>query len=341
MQYMSRPSGVHPATRDLDRRLRGQLVAAKTLVRGLATFIPSADALLARAARRGGDARYCYTVWLRHLVHVRRAGTTGYPQAVAELGPGESLGAGLAALLGGAEIYYALDVEPYADALADLRVFDQLVALYRERAPIPGDGEFPDAFPRLPSYEFPSSILDEGRLRRALADERIAELRRSIREPYRPGSRVRYIAPYSLPDAIPRNSVDLVFSQAALYYVVNLPELFQAVRGWLAPRGAMSHQIDFGAVGTAKGWNRHWTYSDVTWRLMRGRRPSWPTRAPHSTYLRAVTEAGFEVLVDLCVRGPSEVEPEELARAFRHLSNDDLTTRGALIIARRNDEARE
>src|SRR5438046_4073111 len=51
-------------------------------------------------------------------------------------------------------------------------------------------------------------------------------------------------APYSLADAIPRDSVDLVFSQAALCYVENLPEVFRAMRGWLTASGVMSHQID-------------------------------------------------------------------------------------------------
>jgi len=320
-------------------RLRRQIIVGKTLARGFLKFVPGADALLSWAARGGVKARYCYSVWLRHLFHVHRAGTTRYPRAVAELGPGESLGAGLAALLSGAEMYYALDVEPYVSTSADVRVFDELVALYRQRAPIPGDEEFPDLFPRLPLYVFPSWILDEDRLQRALGDERIAELRRSVCEPWWSGSRVRYVAPYSLADAIPRDSVDLVFSQAALCYVENLPEVFRAMRGWLTASGVMSHQIDFGAVGAAVAWNRHWTYSEVTWRLMRGRRQCWPTRVPHSAHLRAVTEAGFEVLVNLCARASSEVESQELAPAFRHLSGDDLTTRGALIVARKTATA--
>ena len=53
---------------------------------------------------------------------------------VAELGPGDSLGTGIAALLSGVEKYYALDVKPYFNNAINLEMFDRLLELFQRRA---------------------------------------------------------------------------------------------------------------------------------------------------------------------------------------------------------------
>jgi hypothetical protein len=79
---------------------------------------------------------YCYEVWLKHLTLLWANGLRTIPDTVAELGPGDSLGTGLAALLSGANHYYALDIIRYADTPRNLMIFDQLVDLFqRRRAP--------------------------------------------------------------------------------------------------------------------------------------------------------------------------------------------------------------
>ena len=45
---------------------------------------------------------YCYSVWLRHLTIITKAVPNFAPKVVVELGPGDSLGLGCAALLSGA-----------------------------------------------------------------------------------------------------------------------------------------------------------------------------------------------------------------------------------------------
>ena len=47
------------------------------------------------------SARYCYTIWLRHLSILYKNGFTKIPDTIAELGPGDSIGTGLAGLLSG------------------------------------------------------------------------------------------------------------------------------------------------------------------------------------------------------------------------------------------------
>ena len=64
---------------------------------------------------------YCYAVWLRHLIVLDRYGFSGKDAAIGELGPGDSIGTGIAALLSGARRYVGLDAVPYAKG--DLRPY--------------------------------------------------------------------------------------------------------------------------------------------------------------------------------------------------------------------------
>ena len=46
----------------------------KPILRGLLTYIPAADRRFAKATRGTNSARYCYSVWLRHLVMAHENG---------------------------------------------------------------------------------------------------------------------------------------------------------------------------------------------------------------------------------------------------------------------------
>jgi hypothetical protein len=74
-------------------------------------------------------------------------GLNTYPKVVAELGPGDSLGIGLAALVSGAEKYFALDVVEYTNIERNLKIFDELVTLFKNKEDIPGEQEFPEVRP--------------------------------------------------------------------------------------------------------------------------------------------------------------------------------------------------
>src|SRR5450631_1044571 len=124
------------------------------LARGLATYIPGIATLHRHITHTGGtdSARYCYSVWLRHLIKRYQSGLfIRPPSRVAEFGPGDSIGIGLAALLCGADRYYGLDALPLANLRRNLSVLDELVELFRARLPIPGDVEFPNVRPKLRS----------------------------------------------------------------------------------------------------------------------------------------------------------------------------------------------
>lgn len=306
---------------------------AKLILKGLGTYIPGVAAYRAKGTGGTNMARYCYSVWLRHLVMAHRNGLWREPPAtVVELGPGDSLGTGLAALLTGAEKYYAMDVVCHTSIEKNLAVLAELVDLFRNHEQIPGEEEFPRVRPTLKSYEFPSYILPAACLARLLHANRIERLRRSILQMNDPCSMLSYVTGSARQESIPSQSADMIFSQAVLEYVEPLLEMYQLMNLWLRPGGFVSHQIDFSCHGMAEDWNGHWSYSDRLWRLIRGNRVWFINRAPHSAHIQSLEQAGFLVVCDMRVPGAATRELR-LAPRFAELSLEDRTTRGAFIQA--------
>jgi hypothetical protein len=72
--------------------------------------------------------------------------------------------------------------------------------------------------------------------------------------------------------------------------------------------------------------------TDATWALVRGSRPYLINRLPHSAHLEAMVAAGFRIAADLR-REAAAARRQDLARRFQRLSDRDLMTSGALILA--------
>jgi hypothetical protein len=89
-------------------------IKSRSLAIGIATFIPGFRSFTARKTGGTVSARYCYSVWLRHLCMLHAHGLPMTFETVVEFGPGDSLGTGLAALLSGADRYITLDAVRYA-----------------------------------------------------------------------------------------------------------------------------------------------------------------------------------------------------------------------------------
>lgn len=316
-------------------RKRRIMLNALTLIPGVSA-IPLIKRLMAgRVKGTGGtiSARYCYSVWLRHLVLAAESNQNSDPQSIAELGPGDSLGIGLAALLSGAGKYLAFDVYEYASAERNLAILDELVELFRTRAAIPDEMEFPGVSPKLRNYEFPSAVLTEKRLDDALAPARLNRIRESLKNCKSDSSLIQYRAPWVSEKVIVRESIDLVFSQAVLEHVEDLAGVYACMYSWLKPNGFLSHQIDLKCHGWAKEWNGHWAYSDFMWKLVRGKDAWMINREPKSTHMRILRESGFKVIRCDPVRTPSNLKRESVAKKFQNFESEDLTTSGVFIQA--------
>jgi hypothetical protein len=305
----------------------------KRLLAGLATYLPGGWRLTERHTGGTLSGRYCYWVWLRHLVLAERF-LFDLPTTVAEVGPGDSLGAGIAALLTGANRYDALDVVSYAKVEPNLHVLDELVRLLNERAPIP-EGEFAPAI--LHSSDFPSSTLSTRHLDRTLAPERVAAIRDAIRDvgTTHRGISISYMHPREDIRGWAATAPDMMFSQAVMEHVdeVELEGTYKSLASLLAVGGVMSHQIDFRSHGFAPTWDGHWALSDRRWKLNRGRRRYAINRQPLSQHVALIETAGLSIVDIRRVFEQPTLKRHELAPQFRGNSAEDLSTRSALVQA--------
>jgi hypothetical protein len=311
----------------------------RLMLGGLKSFLPALS-----GGYKGvvGDTtgEYCYSVWMRHQVAIAKVVPNFNPKTVVELGPGDSLGLGCAALLSGAEHYIGLDVVAHADPIRDVEILEQLVPLFERRAAIPGDKNFPNVLPRLSAYDFPRKLFTDDGPRNIRVDHGWIE---SIKATLLNRSHVLYddrplgyLAPWK-ERSVDRESADLVITQAVLQDIAHgdrsskLGDTFRTMARWLRTGGVMSHQINFSFRGGAE-WNHHWRYSDAAWRVVLGNRPFFENRVPLSTYLTLCEQNGCEVL-SVNRLEQAGLPRERVAPRFRDLPEEDFTSAAAHIVA--------
>jgi hypothetical protein len=315
----------------LTRRI--SVINFKALAEGTLSLLPGTAWLFSRGTLGTGSARYCYAVWLRHLIRTAPFRQEPLAGLVVELGPGDSLGIGLAALLCGATRYIAVDVVRHANVERNLAVLSELAQLFAARSAIPTGDEFPEIKPRLDNHAFPEALLPPEAMRAHLAPARIEAIAAALRGTVGDDAPVRYVDPAS-GSRIPPGSASMVFSQAVLEHVDDLEGVYGACHAWLAPTGIMSHQIDLKSHGTALEWNGHWVYPDALWALLRGRRSYLLNREPCGGHLERMARASFEVLTAERYCLPSRLERQQLAARFRTMVEEDLGTAGVFVVAR-------
>ena len=307
----------------------------RPFITGLLSHLPGMQKYFGRKTGGTVSARYCYSVWLRHLVIAHQNGVDDVPNIVAELGPGESLGVGLSALLSGAERYYAFEMVAGVNRERNLAVFDELISLFQKKEAIPGESEFPRVKPFLSSYEFPEQILTDNRLERALSNERLQKIRKSIQSLDKKNGCIQYKVPWFHADVIMSDTVDLILSQAVFEHIDDLEATYKSLFSWLKPGGVVSNQIDFKSHGTSSLWNGHWAYNDFLWQIIKGKRPYLINRAPFSRHLDLAQKVGLSVLETKRVNSESRLRHNDLALDFQGLSDEDLTTSGGYFLARK------
>lgn len=283
-------------------------------------------------AQTGGttESRYCYTTWLRHLILLNKY-QKGIPSFVAELGPGDSFGTGLAALLCGCEKYIALDYFTYGSPDRNVKIFDELVTLFNNRTALPCDAEFPLLVPYLDNYDFPADIITEDILAKSMTSARLAAIRKELASPSASNIFVNYFIPWRVDDIKPA-TLDLVFSQAVLQYT-DLDLAYAAISKWLKPNGIMSHTIDFASLGSHSVWNGHWAYTMFEWKLFSMGKKMLINREPLSYHKNYLVKYHFNLLNTLHYKKQGGFHKEQLAKEFRQLSNEDVETHAAYMLA--------
>lgn len=281
------------------------------------------------------NARYCYSVWLRHLVLLESNNPSfEIPKVIAEFGPGDSLGIGLAGLISGAEKYYALDIVKYANNKLNEKIFTDLIELFEKRENIPSKNEFPLLKPYLDSYDFPDHILSEKHLNKMLNESKLDDIKISISldsPNFKNDEKIIYAVPWTNYNLSLSNSIDLIYSQAVLEHVDNLEYIYSNMYEWLKPGGFMSHQIDFKSHGTAKKWNGHWQYPEYLWNFISARRKYLINREPYSTHINFLNKNNFKIMNTQKSKDFQGIGKDELDGKFNFLTDEDLSTSSALI----------
>ncbi|MEZ4803452.1 MAG: hypothetical protein R2797_11830 [Gelidibacter sp.] len=281
------------------------------------------------------NSRYCYSVWMRHLQNLNEF-QHGVPKIVAEFGPGNSLGCSLAALLSGAEKIYGFDVVKYWDNDRNVRMFDDLIQLFKDRTAIPDQTEFVKVRPVLNDYKFPSHILTDDLLMKSLAIERLEAIRKELMDIDNPNNRyIKFQIPWNDTTLVEKNSVDFIFSQAVLMHIYDLDDTYKVMRDWLKLNGYMSHTIDFKSLGSISIWNGHYTYKDWEWEVVTGGKNELISRLPCSAHVALHHKYNFKILKQVFDKKGNKLSKKDLATRFKELSNEDLTTSGMYILSQK------
>lgn len=309
----------------------------RPIVAGLLTFAPGLWKLCSR--KKPGSATsavYCYGVWLKHLTMLWESGLRAIPDMLVELGPGESIGVGLSALLCGTNHYIALDAVKHTNIETNLEIFDELVALFESRAKRPTKG-WPDFDCYLNGNLFPDHILDEKRLKSSLDKKRLAAIRDAIEKPEHRGNgiTVKYAAPWSDPNIVKKESADLILSHSSLEHVEDIEATYRSIGYWLKPGGLITHQLDYESHGYSDTWNGHLAYSEPMWKIIKGRRPYAINRLPHSNHIDLMRKNNFRIVCELKRYKKNGIQRSQLSNRWKHLRDDDLSCSGAFIQAQK------
>ena len=299
-----------------------------SVLKGLLSWVPGVPTAFYDRTAGGAtqSAEYCYGVWLKHLALLWKHGMREIPSTVIELGPGNSLGTGFAALLCGAERYVAIDTVRHARATTNRKVLEALIVLFHARAGRPTKG-WPDFDDCLDERLFPSKLLTGERLEQTLAPQRLRRLRS-------PAAPVSY-ATWREGVRVGHGEADLVFSHVALNLVDDLDGVFAHCARWLKPGGWTSHQIDLTSMRTTAQWNGHLRFGERTWSVISGRRPFFVSRARASAYREALRRQGLEVVAALYGMRRDGLPRLQHAPRFQGMRESDLGCGEMFLIARK------
>ena len=311
-------------------------VRIRPLIVGILKYSDLIAKLMPVSAGATSNSRYCYAVWFRHLNYLAKQNGGEVPEVVAELGPGDSIGVGLAALLSGSETYFAMDGINYWNKERNIRVFHELLTMFRNKEMIPDKKEFPLLFPEISDYGFPFQMLTPELLEESLSENRVRKICEEISNPGNKNNRfIKTYAPWNNSDIIQNDSVDFIFSQSALEQVNTLEEAYASMQLWMRRGGYMSHVIDYKSLGMTKTWNGHLTFKDWEWEFVKGGRKFAINREPHSVHVRLHKQNGFEVISEINQIQGGSVKREKLAPRFAGLPDSDLTISTSFILSRK------
>jgi hypothetical protein len=310
---------------------------AKPIIRGLISYVPGLLQYLKKKKGKnicGGtdSARYCYSIWMRHLINLNdNFGNRNY-KTVAEIGPGDSLGMGIMALITGAEKYYAFDVKKYINTEKNIQIYEELIKLFISKERIPDDEEFPLIEPKLTNYEFPSQLF-ESNFDNLINEKRLEKIKKAIEEEAFDDMEIKYIIPWDTEYKQLKSKVDLVFTQAVMEHLNDLEKAYYIMYNVLKDGGCISHEIDFSSHETHEKWFGHLNYGNILWKIIMHGRPYDINRMPHSKHMDLIKKAGFSDIKEKRTLDSKESAIIENKEILVRFTEDDLRIENSFIQA--------
>lgn len=308
----------------------------KSIGKGLITYFPGAYQIIRKIKPKGGhsssNAKFCYSFWLRILVTINELDLNNSKKCIAEIGPANSFGIGICALLCGAEKYIALDIDDSYDSTLTTGIFEELLKLLISREPIPDDIVFPNINLRISNYDFPKDILNDELLDKSLSKDRINQILMEIQNVRGKNNVfISYYTPWQSNTnllQIKRQNIDLIFSRAVLEHVKFPIILYKDINTILRKSMLMFHDIEYHSHGLSKYWNGHRHFSKLTWKIVNGNRPYFLNKVTHSEHEDLITGNRFKIL-----RSDRIKRDSNLRRGIYGMSVDDYETYGGAIVS--------
>ena len=151
-------------------------IKLNVILKGMLSYFPGYNLyeLFKESKHSSDNPRFCYSFWLRLLKYIH-----SYEcdlSRIAEVGPGNTTGVGLMALLTGSTEYCAFEVNKKYNSHRNIQILENLVTLLKARSPIPDEKEFPQINILIDDYSFPSDILTDAILDFTLSKNKLASL---------------------------------------------------------------------------------------------------------------------------------------------------------------------
>lgn len=280
----------------------------------------------------GSSSLYCYGVWMKNLKYWSEINDK-VPKVIVEIGPGNSLGAGLSALISGSQTYFALEKTQFWNIENNIKIFDELVVFFKTNKKSKSIDVEEVLDNKEEQLDFPSHILTEEHLSKCLDDKRLMAIRQELFNPSNSNNKyIHSIIPWNSQEIIDDNSVDYIFSHTVLQHLDNLPFAYKVMSVWLKKTGSISHKIDFKCMNRTKLWNGHWTLSKFEWKMITGG-ISLINREPLSAHLKLLEENNFEIKYQKSDLSINTLTSRDLSDDYKCLDNRDLTTSGFYYFA--------
>jgi len=278
----------------------------KKLIRGIISYIPVLKSIIPLIGTGGSnDAEYCLRIYSKHKDILITNGCVFPFGKIGEIGPGDSVGIGLCALVDGAVSYYGLDAIAHTNIHTNLQIFQELIDI----------------------YEIENIDID---------DKIKEELLWDIQNMNMLKSKIKYYAPWWNKDNIVNDSLDVIISTAVMEHVLPLKETYKRIFEWIKPGGFCSHIIDYGAHEFSDYWYDHWYYSDFLWKiLMHGRK--YPiSRMSHSYHMDCIEKAGFSIQTIIPSYQSNTADKDKISKTILNYFNDtDLRIKSAIVVAKK------